>query len=300
MLATLRVVTAGGCWALAAVIAKIGFDYGIAPVRMAEARVLVALILLVSILGSGARSLLRFPRGAAPVLVVFGLSTALVNGSYYVAISRLPVGVAISLQYTAPVLLLGLASASRRPRPGRSAWMAASFTFAGAFLVSEAFRGFRHVDAVGLLAASVSAVMFASYLLTAEAAGRRGIHPATTLLWGFVVAVAFWTVAAPWWSWPASKLAHPTVALAVLGVGVIGTLVPFFLAVSAVRVLSPATAAIAATSEPPFSALVAWAIRGEHLAPVQISGGALVVAGVVLAQRSQAVRPRAVPLEASA
>jgi drug/metabolite transporter (DMT)-like permease len=293
-----RVVAAGGCWALAAVIAKVGFDDGIPPVRMAEARVLVALVLLAFILGLTRRDLLRPPAGAMPTLIAFGLSTALVNASYYVAISRLPVGVAIAIQYTAPVLLLGLAATSRiGPRPGRTAWVAGAVTVAGAVLVSEADRGFADVDTVGLLASAASALMFACYLLSAKRAARLGLHPATTLLWGFVVAVAFWSVAAPWWSWPAAKLSTAAVAFAVLGVGVVGTLIPFFLAVSAVRVLSPATASIAATSEPPFSVVFAWVLLGQHLGVVQVAGGLLVVSGVVLAHRAGAVERPAIALE---
>src|SRR6266508_2247822 len=84
--AVLRVVAAATCWGLAAVMAKVAFDRGVPPVRMAEARVAV--------------------------------------------------GVAVSLQYTAPVLLLGLAAmtARRRPelRPRRLAWVAAPLTMAGA------------------------------------------------------------------------------------------------------------------------------------------------------------------------
>src|SRR5437763_7155669 len=79
LFATAQVVTAGGCWALAAVIAKIGFEHGIAPVRMAEARVLVALIVLAVALGGTRRELLAIPKAGAPAVVAFGLSTALVN-----------------------------------------------------------------------------------------------------------------------------------------------------------------------------------------------------------------------------
>jgi drug/metabolite transporter (DMT)-like permease len=291
------VVVAGGCWALAAVIAKIGFDHGVRPVQMAEARVLVALVLLVAFLGARRPDLLRLPRTALPAVVAFGLSTALVNGSYYVAISRLPIGVAIALQYTAPVLLLAVAAASRGPKPGPTAWAAGGLTLVGAVLVSEAYRGFADVDGLGLVAAGASAVLFASYLLSAERAGRHGVDPATTLAYGFAVAVVFWSFVAPWWSWPAARLGSASVALSVLGVGIVGTLLPFFLAVTAVKVLSPATAGIAATSEPPFSALFAWAILGEHLGSVQILGGVLVVAGVVIAQRAHAVDRAAASLE---
>src|SRR4029453_5939206 len=75
--------------------------------------------------------------------------------------------------------------------------------------------------------------------------GGRGREPATTLLWGFLVAVAIWAVAVPWWSWPLAALGDPGVAAAVLGVGLLGTLLPFALAVGAVRVISAATAGIA-------------------------------------------------------
>lgn len=296
-LALARVVVAGACWGLAAVIAKVAFDRGIAPVRMAEARVAVALVVLAVLMAWRRRDWMRPPPGSMPLLVGFGLSVAAVNASYYVAIDRLQVGVALSLQYTAPVLLLGLAALSGRRRPGRLAWVAAACTLAGAVLVSRAFQGFSGVSAVGLVAGLASAVFFALYLLGADAAGARRVHPATLLLWGFVVAVLAWSVVRPWWSWPWSKLSEPPVALAVLGVGLLGTLVPFFLAVGAIPVLSPATAGIAATVEPPFAAAFAWIFLGQRLGAVQILGGALVLAGVLLAQRTASLSPDALAVE---
>jgi drug/metabolite transporter, DME family len=299
--AVLRVVAAATCWGLAAVMAKVAFDRGVPPVRMAEARVAVALFFLVLILAWRGREQLRLPAGSLPALIGFGLCVAGVNAAYYIAIDRLAVGVAVSLQYTAPVLLLGLAAMTyrRRPelRPRRLAWLAAALTLAGAVLVSRAFEGFHHVDGRGLLAAGASALLFAGYLLTAGRAGRRGVPPATVLFWGFVVAIVAWSVIAPWWSWPFGELDQPKVALAVLGVGLVGTLLPFFLAVGAVRVLSPATAGTAATVEPPAAALFAWILLGQHLAAVQLTGGVLVIAGILLAHRVSAVEPEAVPLE---
>jgi drug/metabolite transporter (DMT)-like permease len=223
---------------------------------------------------------------------------AAVNLSYYLAIDHLPVGVAVSLQYTGPAMVLAVtALAGSAPRHGRLAWLAAGITLAGAVLVSRALEGLGGLDVPGVAAGLASAVTFAAYLLTAELAGRRGAHPATTLLWGFLTAVAIWSLVAPWWSWPLEALGDPGVALAVAGVGVVGTLVPFALAVGAVRVISAATAGIAATSEPLFAAAFAWVLLGQRLAPPQLAGGALVVAGVVLAQLAAAAagpdrRPR--------
>jgi drug/metabolite transporter, DME family len=298
LIALAAMVTAGACWGLAAVMAKTAFDRGVSPVRMAEARVAVALVVLAGLLVWRRRDLLRPPPGTVPVLIAFGLSVAAVNSTYYIAIDRLAVGVAISLQYTAPVLLLGwVALTARTKGPGRSAWVAAALTFSGAVLVSRAYAGLGRVDGLGLLAAAGSAVFFATYLLSAGRAGRRGVPQATVLFWGFVVAVLAWGVVAPWWSWPVEKLAEAKVAMSVLGVGIVGTLIPFFLAVGALRVLSPATAGIAATVEPPFAAAFAWLFLGQHLSLVQIAGGILVLVGVVLAQRIPAVVSEALAVE---
>jgi drug/metabolite transporter (DMT)-like permease len=251
---------------------------------MAEARAVVALAILAGLLALRRQELLAPPKGSLPLLSAFGLCVALVTASYYLAIDRLAVGVAISIQYTAPVILLVLGASTGKGQPSRLAWLAAGVTLLGAVLVSRALQGLSAVDGLGILAALASALTFAGYLFLADLAGRRGIHPATLLLWGFITACLFWTVAAPWWSWPFGKLGQPKVALAVLGVGVVGTLIPFLLAVDAIPVVSPATAGIAATVEPPAAAAFAWLFLGQHLGPAQIAGGLLVLAGIALAQ----------------
>ena len=298
-LALIEIIVAGACWGLSAVIAKFAFDRGVPPTRMAEARVVVALVVLLIFVAARRPELLRPPPRSLPLLAGFGVCVAAVNGSYYIAIDRLPVGVALSLQYTAPVLLLGLAAFTGKRSPGRPAWVAAASTLLGATLVSGAYRGFRGIDAPGLVAGAASAVFFGLYLLAADAAGRRHVHAATLLLWGFVFAVLTWSVAAPWWSWPWGKLHEGPVAWSVVGVGLVGTLAPFFLAVAAVPVLSAALAGIAATVEPPFAAAFAWLLLGQRLSGVQIVGGALVLVGVVLAQRSTSLHPDALAVESA-
>jgi drug/metabolite transporter (DMT)-like permease len=290
--ALLRVAAAAACWAMAAVLAKYVFDRGVPPIRLAEARVAVALAVLAPLLVWRRPGLLRPPPGTLPLLAGFGACVAAVNLSYYLAIDHLPVGVAVSLQYTGPAMVLAASALVGRGaghgRPGWVAWAAAAVTLAGAVLVSRALEGLAGLDVPGVAAGLASAVTFAAYLLTAELAGARGAHPATTLLWGFLSSVAIWSLVAPWWSWPLDALGDPGVALAVAGVGVVGTLLPFALAVGAVRVISAATAGIAATSEPVFAAAFAWVLLDQRLAPTQLAGGVLVVAGVVLAQLAAA------------
>jgi drug/metabolite transporter (DMT)-like permease len=288
VLATLACVLAAACWALNAVIAADTFERGISPEQLAEARVVVALVPLAAYLLIARRDLLGPPRAALPVLVGFGACIMAVNLAYYVAIDRVPVGVAIGLQYTAPVLILvGTALLTRRVPPG-SVWVAGALTLIGAALVSGAIGGVTgSLDGLGLLAGIGAALTFAGYLVLAEMAGRRGSHPATTLFIGFCVAVGVWAVILPLWEWPFELLRDPQVFWGVLAVGLVGTLLPFALAVWALRWISPAIAGIATTAEPVLAAALAWLLLAQSLSAPQLLGGALVVAGVLVAQAAR-------------
>jgi drug/metabolite transporter (DMT)-like permease len=284
VVATAACVLAATCWAANAIIAAGVFERGIDPGRLAEARVVVALVPLAIALLLTRRDLLRPPRAAIGPLIGFGISMMVVNWAYYVAIDRVPVGVAISLQYTAPVLLLvGMALVTRRIPPG-ALWIAGALTLAGAALVSGALGAAGDLDRLGLLAGVLSAISFAGYLLSAELAGRRGSHPVSSLLIGFVVAVALWAVVLPMWDWPFGLLADPEVAWRVVAVGLVGTLLPFALVVAALRLVTSAVAGIATTTEPVLAAALAWLLLGQSLGAAQLIGGALVVAGVLAAQ----------------
>jgi drug/metabolite transporter (DMT)-like permease len=299
-LATAAVVVAAFCWGLSAIFAKGAFESGIPPERMAEARIAVAGILLLAFLVLERRDLLRPPFAALLPAGIFGVSLVLVNLSYYVAIDRMPVGVAIALQYTAPVFVLAVTGLMGGRAPGALVWIAGILTLVGAVLVSGAYAGFGGVDPIGLLAGFASAVSFAMYLLSAEAAGRRGAHPATLLAVGFVVAAAIWTVVLPWWTWPVGYLGDPANVLRVFGVGVVGTLLPFLLVLAALRVISSALAGIAATFEPVFASALAFLLLGQNLTPAQLVGGGLVVIGVVLAQATRSEPAESVPVEVAA
>lgn len=298
LLATLACVVAAGCWALSAVIAADAFARGMSPERLAESRVMVALVPLMAYVLLVRRDLLVPPRPAWPAIGAFGSCVVAVNFAYYLAIDRMPVGVAIALQYTAPVLiLLGAVAVSRR-LPQRAAWVAATMTLIGAALVGGvAGSDTGSLDPLGLVAGALAAVTYAGYLVSAEIAGRRRTHPVTTLLSGFTVAALLWAIILPLWGWPFHLLGDPQMALRVAAIGILGTLVPFALTVSALRVLSSSVAGIATTSEPVLAAGLAWVLLGQQLAGPQLAGGALVVLGVVVAQLVRPAPEAAAPLD---
>ena len=241
LLATLACVAAAACWAANAVIAAGAFELGVSPERLAQARVVIALMPLAAYLLVARRDLTRPPRVAVPALIGFGACIVAVNFSYYVAIDRVPVGVAVALQYTAPVLVLAGSAVIAHRNPQPTIWLAGALSLTGAVLVSGALAGAQEpLDALGLLAGAAAAVTFAGYLVTAELAGRRGTHPVTTLFIGFCVAALIWTVVLPLWEWPVELLADPQVAWRVVAVGLLGTLLPFGLVVAALRWISSA------------------------------------------------------------
>jgi drug/metabolite transporter (DMT)-like permease len=211
------------------------------------------------------------------------------------------VGVAISLQYTAPVLILAATALLARVAPQPLTWAAGLLTLVGAVLVSGALAGSGSpaLDTLGVAAGILSALTYAGYLVTAAAAGARGSHPASTLAVGFAVATLLWAVVLPLWSWPFELLADPQVTWRVLAVGLLGTLLPFALTVWALRILSSAVAGIATTTEPLLAALLAWVFLQQALTVPQLIGGALVIAGVLIAQLVCAPRDASVPIEIS-
>jgi drug/metabolite transporter, DME family len=298
LLATLACVAAAACWAANAVVAAGAFELGVTPDRLAEARVVVALLPLAAYLIVARRDLMRPPRTAVRPLIVFGACIVAVNFAYYVAIDRVPVGVAISLQYTAPVLVLAGTAVAARHTPHATVWLAGALTLAGAVLVSGALAGTaQRLDGIGLAAGGAAALTFAGYLVTAEMAGRRGAHPVTTLFIGFCVAALIWAVVLPFWAWPFALLADPQVAWRVVAVGLLGTLLPFALTVAALRWISSAVAGIATTMEPVLAALLAWVFLAQALGTPQLLGGALVIAGVMTAQVTRRRDPEATPIE---
>ncbi len=274
---------AAALWALNGSLARFLLDDGLAASRLAQLRSLISFLILAFALAALRPDLLRVRRKDLGRLALFGIGgLALVHATYFYAITRLQIGVALVLEYLAPLLvLIWLRVRHGRDLPGRL-WSAVALSVAGCFLVVEAYDA-GALDSLGVAAALGAAVAFAIYLVTGERAGHR-YAPATTLVWGFGFASLFWAVATPLWSFPVELLrSGENIALA-LGVALVGTLIPFACMVEALRHIPAARASIVATLEPVLAALLAWVIHDEALSAPQLVGGALVVAAVIWVQ----------------
>jgi drug/metabolite transporter (DMT)-like permease len=275
--------TAATLWALNGSLAKFILSDHMPPARLAELRSVCTFVALVAAVALTRPTDLKIKRNDIGRMLVLGVvGLAGVNALYFAAIARLKIGVALTIQYLGPLLLLiWLKLVHRRALP-RTLWAAAALAAAGCFAVVGAYHP-GGLDGTGLIEAAGAAVTFAIYLFASEQAGQR--YPlSTTLVWGFGLASAFWVITQPPWSFPTHALTSTRDALAAAYVVIGGTLVPFGCMFAAVRHLPAHRAAVVATLEPVLGAVLAWPIHGQALAAPQIAGGLLVVAAIVWVQ----------------
>jgi drug/metabolite transporter (DMT)-like permease len=279
----LLAAVAAGMFAVNGSIAKLLLEDGVSAAHLSQLRVTVAFVLLAGALALVDRRRLRIARADVPRMAWLGLAgVAIVQFSYFLAIDRMPISVALVIQFTGPAMVLLWLRAAHGRRLKPSLYGAVALSVAGSALVVQVFDA-GSIDGLGVVYALVAAVTFAIYLVGFERAGRS-YDAFTTLTWGLGFATLFWLLVSPLWTFPLGELdSVRNVALA-LGVVVVGTLAPFLLNVSALRHLPAARVGVVATLEPVLATLVAWAIHDEALAGIQIVGGLLVVAAVAWVQ----------------
>jgi drug/metabolite transporter (DMT)-like permease len=295
------VVAAVVLWSVNATVAKIVVDSGgLTPLRLAEVRGTGAAILFFGGVAMLAPRTLRVTRRELGYLAIFGIcGIAFVFFFYFTAITHLDIGIALVIQYLAPVLVALWARFFVHEPVRRRLWVALALALAGLALVAQVWRGGGTLDEVGVAAALAGAFSYALYILMAEHSVRGGRDVFSLLAWGFLFATVFWAVVQPWWSFPYGVLTSDASLLGRLGdrslrvwllityIVVLGTVVPFVFMVTALRHISATRAIVVAMVEPVLAGLVAYAWLGEEIAGEQIAGGILVLAAIVLAQTAR-------------
>ena len=279
---------AAACFGIGGVIAKAAFG-ALAPATLAEFRVLLAFLVFVAFFGVTRPRELAVRRSDLPLLAIFGIvGLAGVSLVYYETIKRIPVGVALVIEYTGPVLLLIYARLRGRAVGGRL-WVAAALAILGCFFAAGAYDArLRELNAVGLALAAMDAFLFALYFALGERLGKTYGTP-TLLVWGFGFALVGWSAVRPPWLLPWAETSMEGY-VQIAAVVVIATVIPFALTLAAVRLIPAARVGLAATLEPVVAAVAAWIALAEHLDGLQIAGGLVVLVGIAIAQ---SLRPTA-------
>jgi inner membrane transporter RhtA len=212
-----------------------------------------------------------------PVLAL-GVALGAMNWAFYESFARIPLGVAVTIEFVGPLVL----AAVGRRRPRDLVWV--GLAALGVILFGA---GPTKVDALGFGLALLAGGCWALYIVSTVATGRRwagveGLAVASTVA---TLAIAPFAVATA-----GARLLEPR--LLVLGalVGLLSSVIPYSLEMAALRTLPPRVFGILMSLEPATAALVAAVLLREWLTPLQLLAMACVTAASVGATRATPVR----------
>jgi drug/metabolite transporter (DMT)-like permease len=282
-------------------VAKALIGAGLSPLETVWLRLAGAALVLVPAVALVRRDAVRaLLRGRGRLVLLYGVfAIAAVQALYFVAVSRLPVGVALLIEYTAPVLVIGWVRLVRRTSLPGLAYAGAAAAVLGLGCVVQVWSGLR-LDAVGLAAALGAAACQASFFLLSDRLTVDGDPLALTACGAAVATVALGVLAQPWnlpWhvlAGPVLLAGHPVPAPLLLAwLAVVATVLAYATGIAAIERLSAPVAGVIASTEVVVAALLAWLVLGERLTPIQLLGGTIVLAGALTTQR--ATTPTAAP-----
>jgi drug/metabolite transporter (DMT)-like permease len=276
-------------WAISGVCGKLLLSGALSPARLVFYRCALATLLLFVIL------LLRDPlrlglkqRDFAFFVAMGTLGLALTQFTYYSAIQVLSVGLAILLQYLAPLWILLFERFYLKLPLTRSRLVALGLALAGCSLVSLETIGSAHLGGYGIALGVAAGIFLAAYSLMAQHASKS-YADLTVLFYSLLFATFFWAIVGPE-SWQPLSQIETFNYWIVAYVAAFGTIVPYLLFIRALRYLTASQVGIATTAEPVAAAVIAWVFLAERLSSLQIAGGLCVLGAIVLLHSGSEVR----------
>ena len=287
--------------------AKSLMEAGWSPIAAVAARMAggaVVMALAATILHRG---WLREAIEHAKTVVLYGLvPIAGAQLCYYNAVAHLSVGVALLLEYLAPVLVVGWIWGTTRRRPRTLTLVGAGLALAGTVVVLDVFSS-AHIDAIGVAWALGAAICAACYFVMSDrvAADGNGLNSVTLAAGGLVVGAAAVFVVGLTGVLPLTFTTHDTVVaghttsflVPVVVLGVVSTAMAYVFGISGVARLRPSYASLLGLAEVLCAVVAAWVLLGEAITAAQAAGGAVVLLGLALAgQANRSPEVTAAPL----
>lgn len=270
-------------WAASGTASKYLFLQGMTAIQLVQIRMTLSALILSLTLLSRHRSLLVCRRHDLLRFLFIGVALAVSQFTYLFAISRVPVAAAILLQYQAPVLiaLYWLFFLGRRLSLVLAIALASAVI--GCYLMVGGFGlDIASMDRAGVISGLVSALAFAAYSLLSEQAMSR-YSPWTLVCYALVLGAVIWNIVHPPLS--AFRGLHGSASWPlVLFIAAGGTIISFWLYTEGIRLVTSARASITATLEPLFAGLSAYALLHEIMLPIQMLGGGMIVAALLVLQ----------------
>lgn len=289
-------VTAAIAFAFNGVISKLVLEAGFSALRLAQIRCTggFAILFLYFLLQKGHS--LKASRAELPWLAAYGvIGFAAVQFGYFIAIARMPISIALIIEFTAPIWIVIYIRFIRKKSVPSMMWVSLLLGFCGLLLVGQVWRGLT-LNGIGISAAFVDAFALAAFFLLGEKLVSLR-STSTLMVWGLGFASLTWAILLPLWTFPVHFLTRKINLLGifsnyslpawilVLWIILMGTILPYALTLSGLRLLSASTTSVIGMLEPVVAGVFAWWWLGEVLTPTQLMGGAVVIAGIILADR---------------
>jgi len=213
---------------------------------------------------------------------------------YFNAVAHLSVGVALLLEYTAPILVVGWLWATTRRRPSNLTLSGVAMAIAGIMLVLNVFSG-AHINLIGVGWALAAAVCAACYFMMSDevAADGDGLNSITLATGGLIVGTAAVASLGATGLMPMTFTTNDAVVaglttswvVPVIALALIPTAIAYTIGIMGIARLRPRFASLVGLSEVMFAVLAAWLLLGEAITPIQAVGGVVVLGGLALARQ---------------
>ena len=283
---------------MSSIPAKLAMEAGLSAWRLTQIRTIGAFLILFLYVYAKNKKSLRIKRKELPILISFGVfGFAAVNLLYFLAIQRLNVGIALIIEFTAPIWIALWLRFIQKKIVSRLIWWGLVIGLTGLALIAQVWRGLT-LDGLGVFYALMCAFALTVYFLVGEKLVGVKSSEATMAL-GLGISSAFFAIIQPWWSFPfeqlqevvqltgrLSEISVPNYLL-VLWVIIFGTAIPYFLVLTGLRGLSAAKTSAIGMSEPVFGGIFAWIFLYEKLNFTQSVGVIVVLVGIYLANRAR-------------
>lgn len=284
------------CFGVGGVVSKTVMQSGLEPLEWAPLRALVSAVLLIVFIGMRNPSAFRISRAELPTLALYGLIFLSTQLMYITSISHLPVAIGTILVFLAVVNVAVWNWARHLSHPGRGGLSSIGLALLGAVFITGILSGHisGNLDAIGLIAGFGNSVAFAAYLLVGTRLQRHR-DAASLLMWATIGMTIGWSILKPWWNYPWSKVTGSSLVfhdhgpllplwVMIVFVAVVGTVMPFGLILGSVARIGAQRGSIIGATEPLWAALIAYFTLNELLGPMQLVGGACIIAAIVVGE----------------
>lgn len=284
-------------FAVNGIVSKVALLNGVSSLQLVSVRSAGTAAILLAITALRRPADLRVSSQELGFLALYGITgIAMVQWLYFVAIQRMPVGIALLFEYTAPLMVtMWVRFVQKQPVRSRL-WLGLACALGGLALVAQFWKGLT-LDPIGLLSAIGAGAALACYYLMGEY-GQRERDPISLMGFSFAFSAALWAIVSPWWTFPFTRLVSPVdlpgalpgsvpLGLMIVWIIVAGSVVPFLLVLLAVARLGPARVGLIGMLEPVVAAVIAWVLLGESLNTAQVIGSLIVLVGIVLAETAR-------------